>query len=111
MNIKKQHWLKYGIFLLLLVCIIFLHTQALALLLALVALSILMLAVDKFRYIKTYFSIAIFGTGAEMIVISTSSAWAYQSPVIFGVPLWTLPMWGIAGLCFITLAEIFSEYK
>lgn len=111
MKIKKQHWLKYGIFLLLLVCIILLHTKALLLLFALIILSVLMLSVDHFRYIKTYAAIAVFGTVAEMIVITTSSAWTYQNPVMFGVPLWTLPMWGIAGLCFITLAEIFRENK
>lgn len=111
MDIQKKHWLKYGIFLLLLACVILLHTTAWLLLTALIILSIAMLAVDRFRYIKTYCAIAIFGTGAEMVIISISGAWTYALPVLFGVPVWTFPMWGIAGLCFITLADVFRENK
>lgn len=70
-----------------------------------------MLSLDKFHFIKTYFGVAIFGTVSEMLVISLSGAWVYKTNDIFGVPFWAFMMWGIAGVCFVTLSSFFNEVE
>lgn len=45
-----------------------------------------------------YLVIAFGGTLAEIIIMKISSkSWKYDNPFIFGVPLWLIPLWGIAG--------------
>lgn len=104
-------FVKYIIFIALLVSIILFEKNNALLLGIITGLSIAMLAVDKFRLVKTFFGVAIFGSVSEMLVINFSDAWQYASDQFLGVPLWVFPMWGIVGLCFVTLAEFFDETK
>lgn len=111
MKISRGHIAKYVLFLLLLSSIIVFYKNTALLTVIIWLLAVAMLAVDHFRYVKTFLGIALFGSIAEMVVISLSGAWEYAYGPLFGVPIWIFPMWGIAGLCFITLADVFSENK
>ncbi|OGD61843.1 hypothetical protein A2160_00940 [Candidatus Beckwithbacteria bacterium RBG_13_42_9] len=49
-----------------------------------------------------------FGTLVESLVMP-SGAWNYTQPHIFNIPLWLPFLWGITGICGITLYQGLSE--
>jgi hypothetical protein len=85
-----------------------LHKQNVILFVSLVCLLILGLAISRFRYIKTTLGVMFLGPFTELICIR-SGAWSYETHSILGVPIWLVPLWGIASLCFLSVGEFFNE--
>jgi hypothetical protein len=73
-------------------------------------ISLLALWNTKWRFVRTYLFVAIMGPLAEIVCIDVG-AWRYAGETFLGVPVWLPPLWGIAGLCFITTGIFFREMR
>jgi uncharacterized membrane protein len=69
------------------------------------------LRLDSFKLIKEFFAIATFGTVTEIIIINFSQAWSYATSDWLLVPVWLLPLWGIAGILAINIYLYFNDKK
>lgn len=74
-------------------------------------MSLIFLAVNYsngWQLIKTSLLCALLGPIAEVIAIAFKT-WTYARPEVLGVPLWLSPLWGIACVFFVSLADILYE--
>ncbi len=92
-----------------LVCTVFLWQQTLIVVLALGALSVVALMLQRSRTTAIVFIvIAILGPFSEAIAIYYG-AWHYTRPHFLGAPLWLPLLWGNAGV-FVVALKRFLEY-
>lgn len=63
---------------------------------------------NRWQLIKTSLICSLLGPMAEAIAIACKS-WTYARPAIAGVPFWLAPLWGIACIFFVSLADILYE--
>lgn len=58
------------------------------------------------KELACFIIIGIVGSGIESLIISFGNApWVYAEPFLFNIPLWLMPLWGLAGTIFISLHE------
>lgn len=76
----------------------------------LLILSLILLYIDNFKFLKTYISCGIFGSIAEMIAVTTSP-WVYSNSSFMGIPIWLPLLWGIASISFIKVAIHNNEIR
>ena len=74
-------------------------------------IAFILLRLDSFKLIKEFFAIATFGTVTEIIIINFSQAWSYATSDWLLVPVWLLPLWGIAGILAINIYLYFNDKK
>ena len=107
--IKQRFGAPIG-FLLSLASVYVFWQQSAFLLIVLLLISAFTLWVYDFRFMRTYLTVSLMGPIAEIIAIN-AGPWEYVSPAFFGVPLWLFPLWGMAGLCFLSVAIYYNDVK
>jgi hypothetical protein len=59
-----------------------------------------------------FFLVGILGTTTEsLIMFLGNNPWSYADPLLINIPLWLIPLWGLAGIIFITLHEGMFQTK
>lgn len=76
----------------------------------LLAISIALNIVTRWRLINMYIITAILGCLAEIVCIK-SGAWYYGNPQFLGIPYWLPLVWGNASVLFFELAEQFGHIQ
>lgn len=108
----KNYFYKYLILWLTIILTVLFHSNSILLFILLSVMSVLLLAIDNFKFIREYFTLLLFGTVTEILIINFSDgAWKYQINNVFGVPFWLMPLWGIAGVLSISIYIFFNKSK
>jgi len=56
--------------------------------------------------------VAPLGATAEALMMYIGgNPWIYVNPSVFNIPLWLIPLWGYAGILFVTLYEGFTSAR
>ena len=99
----RHIWMRTGIMISAIACIILFDAFLLAILLA--AAAILMLSLDYTQQRAVLFVLAaIAGTAAEALIV-LSGAWYYTNPTLYLVPLYLPFLWGLIALYIDSLAQ------
>jgi len=100
---------KYLLLLLTIALTVLLWDKGIVLFLLLSVVALILLSLDEYRLVKEFFAIAIFGTVTEIIIISLSDAWRYNTDTLLKVPIWLFPLWGIAGVMAVSIYFFFNN--
>ena len=76
----------------------------------LLILSLIILYIDNFKFLKTYICCGLFGAFAEIVAVTTNP-WIYTNPSIMRIPIWLPLLWGIASISFIKVAIHNNEIR
>lgn len=77
----------------------------------LILIGLVMLFILKsLKKVTIFFSCGIMGAISEIIAVS-NGVWTYSNPNSFGIPLWLIPLWGIAAIFMINFQEQLSQLK
>ena len=81
--------------------------QALLLSFFLIALAFLKHVISPIkREFAIFVIIGILGPSTEsLIILFGSGPWTYAEPFFLNIPIWLLPLWGLAGTIFMTLYQ------
>ena len=88
-----------------------LWTYPFVVLIALAVLSAAALLVERSRSAGVlYVLCGVLGSSAEAFAVAFG-AWSYATPQVLGVPLWLIPLWGLAGIYVAAVSRFVRRFE
>lgn len=107
---STKTFFKLCLFIITIIVVTFWWKYTIFITLTLIVLSVLIMFVDSFKYIKTFIVAGLVGALAESIAIQ-AGGWTYAINHLLGIPIWLPILWGMASIIILSISRFLGEIR